>query len=346
MPKATEPADVVLVDTQDNNRVRVIDQTRGWNFQQGTMFYWNPDAPETQLFFNDGDPATGRVFAVLYDVAAGKRIREYRFDDVPVGNGGVCQTGGKFAAINYGRLARLRLVTGYLDALDATADQKHPDNDGVFIVDIATGRRKLIVSFAQLAEALRPTRPDIDERDLFINHTLWDRAGDRLFFFARADFYDKKKQVNVRFIVDPDGGHLTILPQDFGGHPDWADGHRMIGAQKDRQAYYDTDRKDFDGPIGNPDTFPSPGGDISLSPDGNWLCNGYHQKDHTLYIFYRLKDGLTVRSGPISHGGVTKGDLRVDPAPCWNRTNTAIAIPAIASDGTRQTFILTLKSVP
>ena len=49
----------------------------------------------------------------MYDIARGKRIKEYRYDDTPFGNSGVAQNGGYFLGINYGRLARLRPVTGY-----------------------------------------------------------------------------------------------------------------------------------------------------------------------------------------------------------------------------------------
>ena len=45
-----------------------LDKTNAWNPQQGTMFYWNPNAPETQFFFNDRDIKTGEVYTVLYDI--------------------------------------------------------------------------------------------------------------------------------------------------------------------------------------------------------------------------------------------------------------------------------------
>src|SRR5688572_8488471 len=51
MPAPNEAADVVLLDTQDGKKIQAIDQSRAWNPQQGTMFYWNPDHPDTQLFF-------------------------------------------------------------------------------------------------------------------------------------------------------------------------------------------------------------------------------------------------------------------------------------------------------
>src|SRR5690349_11794484 len=87
LPRANDAAEIVLLDTHRNYAVRVLDRTRAWNPQQGTMLYWNPDAPETQFFFNDRDPKTGKIFCTLFDISAGndgKRIREYRFDDTPV----------------------------------------------------------------------------------------------------------------------------------------------------------------------------------------------------------------------------------------------------------------------
>ena len=62
MPRPGEAADIVLLDVQNDYAVRVVEQTRAWNFQQGTMLYWNPEAPETQFFFNDRDPETHQVF--------------------------------------------------------------------------------------------------------------------------------------------------------------------------------------------------------------------------------------------------------------------------------------------
>lgn len=151
LPGPDDPARVVLIDTSRNNEVVAVDETRAWNLQQGTMFYWNPEAPSRQFFFNDRDRVTSRVFCVLYDAERRVRLREYRFADYSIGNGGVSPQGGFFAAINYGRMARLRPVTGYAGALDPTAGVAAPENDGFFRVDIDSGRANLLVSFRDLA---------------------------------------------------------------------------------------------------------------------------------------------------------------------------------------------------
>jgi hypothetical protein len=343
LPGADEPAEIVLLDTHHRFSATVIERTLAWNPQQGTMLYWNPESPETQFFFNDRDPRTGKIFTVLCDIRhGGKRIREYRFQDTPVGNSGVAQKGQWFAAINYGRLARLRAVTGYRDAYDWTRETKHPSDDGVFRINFQSGRRELLVSFQQLADALRPTRPDVDEKHLFINHTLWNRDNDRLFFFVRGDFDQRSSRINQGFVIKPDGTGLTAMKQHVGGHPEWADGHRLLGIVDGKQAVYDTDRQQVLEILGDERIFPDPEGDIALSPDGRWLVNGHREKSRNFYTFYRRKDRAWIRSEGFDVTGWTSGDLRCDPAPCWNRSGNAIVFPAIAPDGSRQMFLLRL----
>ncbi|HET9469140.1 MAG TPA: hypothetical protein VFO48_12035, partial [Vicinamibacterales bacterium] len=113
MPGPQDAAEIVLLDATRNFAETKIDETRGWNPQQGAMMYWNPEQPSRQFFFTDRDPKTGKVFTALYDIVDRKRVKEFRFDDTPAANGGVKQDGGAFAAINYARMARLRPVTGY-----------------------------------------------------------------------------------------------------------------------------------------------------------------------------------------------------------------------------------------
>ena len=41
MPNPGEAADIILIDTQNDFAIEVVDETRAWNPQQGTMLYWN-----------------------------------------------------------------------------------------------------------------------------------------------------------------------------------------------------------------------------------------------------------------------------------------------------------------
>ena len=193
LPEPKDAATVILVDTQDGNKIIRVDRTHAWNPQQGTMFYWHPLAAETQFFFNDRDVESGNVFTVLYDIEKRRRVREYRFGDTPIGNGGVAADGSAWLGLNYGRLARLRLVTGYPRALDWSKDESSPQDDGIFIVDVKTGKKRLLVSYRQLDEKLREREPDLDHDGLFVNHTLWNRDSDHVYFFARAGWNGQER---------------------------------------------------------------------------------------------------------------------------------------------------------
>lgn len=362
--RADEAADICLVDTTDNYRVIPIESTLAWNFQQGTMFYWHPKNPENQFFFNDRDPETQRIFTVLYDIEKRKRIREYRFEDVPVANGGVSPTGEFFLAINYARMARLRPVTGYPGTLDPTAHELAPDNDGIFRVEIESGQRQLLVSFHQLRELARsrftealgrndrPQTEDVavnwleklDEMGFYINHSLSSRDGEHVYFFARTRYEDKEIAVNVPCSMTSTGMQLRSHAY-IGGHPEWDEGTIVIGALDDRQVLYDIQLGKIVGQIGKPGDFPSPSDDVSLARDPNWFANGFdtHERGSLEYIVMRRSDGAKARSQPIFRGAdpiYHRGDLRIDPAPRWNRTSNALLVPGMTSDNTRQLHLI------
>ena len=339
MPKPEEAATVILVDTERNNEIIRLDQTHGWNPQQGTMFYWNPQAPDSQFFFNDRDVETGKVFTVLYDVGKKKRVREFRFDDSPIGNSGVAQNGEAFLGLNYGRLARLRLVTGYPGSLDWSKTERAPANDGIFSVDPKSGTKRMLISYQQLANRLEQRHPDVAEADLFINHTLWNRGSDRIYFFVRAGWNGQGPRIDTPCSMRADGTDLVLHDTHIGGHPEWAEGSLLIGRQGKNQVFYDVDKQRVTESLGTRKTFPDPEGDISLSPDGKLLVNGYTKRGKNYYVVYRRSDGAFGRSDGVDKGSYG-GDIRIDPAPCWNRTGDAFLVPGIAENKTRQMFVV------
>ena len=340
LPEPEDSAAVILIDTQDGNKIISVDRTHAWNPQQGTMFYWHPLAAETQFFFNDRDVESGRVFTVLYDIEKMRRVCEYRFDDTPIGNGGVAADGSAWLGLNYGRLARLRLVTGYPRSLDWSKDEIAPEDDGIFIVDVKTGRKQLLVSYRQLDEKLRERDPDLDHDGLFVNHTLWNRDSDHVYFFARAVSSSRGgKRINTPFSIRADGTGLTLHEIHIGGHPEWAEGSLLIGRRGAKQILYDVMQKKVVGQWGTPEIFPNPEGDISLSPNGQWFVNGHKKGDRNYYTVYQRHDGTFARSEGIFKGSYG-GDIRIDPAPRWNRTNNMILVPGIAKNRTRQLFMI------
>lgn len=88
MPRPDEAANIILIDTEKldthhDNAIRVVDRTRAWNFQQGTMLFWNPTAAETEFFFNDRDPETNQIFCVRFDICAANMASVWLRTSIP-----------------------------------------------------------------------------------------------------------------------------------------------------------------------------------------------------------------------------------------------------------------------
>ena len=340
MPRKGETAEIVIIDTKNKFEVTVLDKTLAWNLQQGTMLYWNPNAPETQFFFNDIDPKTGAVFTVLYDISKHRRLREYRYGDESIANGGVAPGGKYFAGINYGKISRLREVISYAGAKDSTlSGPANPDTDGLFKVDIATGTRQLLVSYKTLAKFLGIKSNE--NYPIYVHHTLWNRNSDRIIFIVRGGGKKGKrnKWPNVGCVISSDGSHLGRI--DYDGHPEWYEGNLLTLPNKKKGFFklYDVDTKKVVSKIGEEGVFPSPGGDNAYSPDGKWYVGSHKKERKRTYTFYRFADKAHFNSPPISTkpgGGVT----RIDGAPRWNRTSDAILVGGVAEDGSRQLSVV------
>jgi hypothetical protein len=346
MPVVGDVAEVVLIDTHKQNEVAVVDRTRAWNLQQGTMLYWNPNQAETQFFFNDVDPKTGVVFTVLYDVEQRRRVREYRFGNESIANGGVAPNGKYFAGINYGKISRSREVIAYPGTFDWTAEgPANPTTDGLFRVDVESGERKLLVSYKQLSDLLldnpkeRARLGDPDKYPIYVHHTLWNRESDWITFIVRGK---GNKRPSAGCAVRVDGTGLRKIP--FAGHPEWLEGTLFAMASKEHGAYnlYDVAEEKWAGQLGGPGVFPDTDDDNALSPDTKLYVGSYKQKPtECVYTIYRRSDGIYVRSPPIptkAGGGV----VRIDSAPRWNRTSDGLLVPGVAQDGTLQLFVLRL----
>lgn len=344
-----EPANVNIIYANKKNdnsfKIEKVDESQGWNHQQGTMFYWNPDSPQNQFFFNDRDSKSGVVYTVLYDLSKGRRIKSYKYENKSFGNSGICPKGKYFLAINYARMARLRPVTGYKGSYDWSEGIAAPKEDGIAIIDIKTGVKKILLSFKQMAEGLDRKGFDAKGRNLFINHTLWSRDGKYIYFFVRAGWKsdkDGREGLNAACSVKVDGTRFFAGHRHIGGHPEWGNGTEIIGSYENKQIVYDIITQKIKRTIGSKKIFPQPGGDISLSPNSNWLVNGYNDKAGTnFYSLMNLKTGDWVNT-PSFNTGIYKKDLRIDPAPRWNHDNNKILVSGLDKNGIRQLFVMSL----
>ena len=175
-PTRDDPAVIGLIDTHEGNRFVPVAETTAWSWQQGTMLQWLPSEPENTIIYNVREQ--DRFFGVIHNVATGERRRLSR---------SFYAVGDTYAVgLNYARLHHTRPGYGYPDGVENTLPDPHPEHDGVFRIDLATGESELIISLQRLFE--HQTIPRMHLGPHWVNHLTISPSGANFVFLNRCQF--------------------------------------------------------------------------------------------------------------------------------------------------------------
>ena len=205
-----EPADIILIDTHDNNSYEVLGQTRSWNVQQGCMLQWlGPDFSE-RIIYNDF--RNGKYCSVILNI----KTKEEIVIDMPVYS---VSDDGKFAlTLDFSRLHRLRKGYGYSNLPDSTEKQKCPDEPCIWYIDLDSGGIKPILKYIDFAEF--ESRTDMKDAEHKVNHIMLNPSGDRFMVLHR--WFNGSRKYTRLVTVNIDGtGMYNLSDDDMTSHCCW-----------------------------------------------------------------------------------------------------------------------------
>ncbi len=343
LPKKGEAAAIGLVDVNTGN-FEQLTSTLAWNMQQGAMMHWHPKFPNQKIIYNDINE--GKLCSVIYDISTGTK------DFLPHPVSGLDKQGDNGLFISYGRTGRLRKVVGYEGMADPFPNDPHPADDGVFIMDLATGKSKLIVSIDQVYELLKDRHPELKDTPMWFNHTEFNPSGNRFFFLART-WNDQKQLESGMFSVNIDGSDLveTIPYGKSVSHFGWRNDKEIVatfvGENNPRRSHYI-----FTDGTGNYEEIAPKSliddGHCTVSPNGNLLAtdrNHFNELTKSLWL-YNFADGSAEQLGnyPMREKKYLISDVRCDLHPRWNHSGNKICIDILnPKDWTRQISIVHLS---
>lgn len=342
-PVEGENATLVLVNLSDG-AVTALTETRAWNFQQGAMQQWLGTSPDTLITFND--LRNGRFVSLERNVFSGaERV-------IGRALSAVSPDGRRGLSLNFARLHQTRPGYGYPGAGDdPRLDDPHPQDDGLWSVDLASGESRLIVSLDDLFR-LNPPDSAVATGRMWINHTMFNTDGTRISFLGRSPRREGKGWVTAVYTVNPDGSELrTVLGYDWGGsHYDWLSADSLMyttlidGRLPMAHALF------CDSP-GGPAGFRAVGAGIltqdghgTFSPDSRWMVTDTYPDGagcRTLLLL-RLRDDATLRLGRFrDYGERFSGPARCDLHPRFQGGDSLIVFDSV-DDGTRQVYLARL----
>lgn len=200
----------------DDEMFMKLGSTNAFNYPQGARQQWIQHSDS----FIVNNQVRSNWGSDVYDTRLGKKIESY---STPV----YCLTqDGKTAfGINYSRLHRLGGY-GYIGIRDETENDTAPENDGISLLELNSGRSSLIISINSVAN-FQPLAKVINSHHHYVTHLRLNPSDTRIAFLHRYFLPDGGYMTRL-MTINTDGTNLRCLAFGFLSHFEWLDSESII----------------------------------------------------------------------------------------------------------------------
>ncbi len=318
LPTEHDAAELGYIDLE-TGEVTCFAETTAWNYQQGAMLQWNPGNPNEEVIFNIRDGKEYR--AVTLNLKTGKR----KVADRPVAN--VSPDGKWGLSINLSRVYDFRPGYGYCGVRDPWYDVNTPADDGVYLIDMETGKSKLIIDYQHIWNEFG--NKEFEGCKFVVNHITFNTASNR-FLFLNRNFKRPGDGIwaTSLFTSDLDGNLYELLDCTCVSHYNWKDEKTICGylEYNGKRGIYELEDQTKNGVELHSPYF---GRDIHTiySPDRRYLIGDSYpdsKSERTIYI-YDMKTGESAPLYAEFSKAPVIGDNRCDLHNIWNHRGDRIS---------------------
>jgi hypothetical protein len=367
-------AAVGYFDLADDGAFHFVAQTRAWNWQMGSQLQWLDGKPGRHIIYNIRTDDPGSLFpnfaSEICDLDTGKK----RQLPAPIY---VVAPNSQFAlCVNYRRLYVTHETIGYPENGQHTALANDPDDDGIYRMDVETGRLELIVSYRDLRN-FNP-KPSMEKAIHWVSHIEINPSSTRVLFLHRWTERVKDETCFLHRLItmNPDGSGMRLLEcsdhplpqlqQDFDpstvgtfdyekseyqiSHPLWRDDRSIIvwGPHQGKIHYhlYDDMEPAEVQVVG--DGVLTENGHMTFSPvNHDWLLSDTYPDPVTnerILFLYDMRSGEQYDLGSFRDDPLLSKENRCDLHPRWRRDGNQVCIDSV-HEGGRQMYILDISAL-
>lgn len=314
-----EPADIILIDTLENNAVRVLATTHSWNVQQGCMAQWLGPNFDRNIIYNDY--RDGQYCSVILDIADGTE----RMLPMPVYT--VSADGNTALSLDFSRLHRLRPGYGYANIPDKTTAEKLPDSTCIWKLDPKSAAAAPILKYTDLAK-FEP-RPEMKDAVHKVNHLMLSPNG-RRFMLLHRWFHGHRKYTRL-VTCNIDGTEMfNLSDDDMVSHCFWKNDTEILAFENKRDGgtgYYLMKDKTHE----YSKMWPELAGDghPSYSPDGALVVTDTYPNRKRIAEVRVMQGDIVQPVARVFAPFKYDNDTRCDLHPRWSRDGRKICFDAV-----------------
>lgn len=218
-PDPDDTADILLLDSEGEQKVLNIATTHTWNVQQGCMAQWLGPEFKTKIIYND--LREGNYCSIVFDI----ETKEERVLPLPVYT--VSSDGKTALSLDFSRLHNLRPGYGYSALSEKTKGVALPDETCIWKMDVETGEVVELFKYTDFSN-FQP-RPEMQEKGSVhkVNHLMLSPNGKRFMVLYR--WYCGQRKYTRLITCNVDGTDMYLLSDDdMVSHCYWKDDEHII----------------------------------------------------------------------------------------------------------------------
>jgi len=348
-PRPDDTIRVGVIDLKKNGRWTELGTSVAWGWQQGCMLQFIPGSA-SKVIWNDrqGD----QFISHIRDILTG----EQKILPFPVYT--LSPDGQHALSVDFERINDLRPGYGYAGIPDPNKEIIAPDNAGVYLCNLETGEKKLIVSITDmksmpLKESDDPTFKYFLTGKNWFNHLLFNTDGSRFVFLHRWTLPPELKKGGfgtLMYSSDLAGEDIRIVDgSGYTSHFIWRDpDHLAMWTKyrgKDGFFLFKDDGSDMAVQIG--EGIMTRNGHNTYLPGNEWILNDtYPDKERMQHVYlFHVPTGKRIPIGDFYLAPDYKGEWRCDTHPRYSPDGSKVVIDCPVGDQGRQLVLLDIQEI-
>ena len=340
---------VGIIDLEKNNRWTELGTSVAWGWQQGCMLQFIPGSA-SKVIWNDRQE--NQYVSHIKDIVTGEE------KTLPFPIYTLSPDGRTALSVNFERINDLRPGYGYTGIPDPNREVLAPENAGIYLCNLETGEKELIISIADmnsmpLRESEDPTFNYFYTERNWFNHLLFNTDGSRFVFLHRWTLPSELKKGGfgtLMYSSDLEGRDIRIVDgSGYTSHFIWRDPDHLAMWTRHRGQdgffLFKDDGSDAAVQIG--EGIMTRNGHNTYLPGNEWILNDtYPDKERIQHVYlYHIPTGKRFPIGDFYLDPDYKGEWRCDTHPRFSPDGNKVVIDCPVGDQGRQLVLLDIREI-